>query len=81
MNRVRIFGEITHRYEQVVELSDEKLQELLTKVLNTKRKKGNRAIDKLLAENYADIDPVDSECGEWSADLIDGDGNFIRVAI
>ncbi len=70
MNRVRVCGEINNRYEQVVELSNEELQELRNDLNNTK-KKGDQAINDFLGESYGDTAPIDWECGEWSAELID----------
>jgi hypothetical protein len=78
MNRIRIFGEVTHSYEQIVELSDEELREFRDK-LDGLGKKGWKEIDVFLAKDYADINPTGSSCGEWSAELVDQNDKLIEV--
>ena len=77
MNRVRICGEIFNRYEQTIELSDEELQEFRTN-LNYIKENGDQAIDNFLGNMYGDIDPIDWECNEWSAELVDDKGFVIE---
>ena len=77
MNRIRICGQITHRYEQIIERSDEELKGLREE-LNIAKNKGDQAINDYLGEDYGDTDPVDWKCNEWSAELIDANGQIIE---
>ncbi len=80
MNRIRINGEVTKKYEQIIELSDEELQKFRND-LSIEETKGDQAIDDFLGENFADTHPLDWQYDSWSADLIDDKGSIIEDII
>lgn len=77
MNRVLITGRIINEYEQTIELSDEELQQLRND-LDEAKDKGEQAIDDFLGEQYGDTGPIDCECDDWSATLIDNEDKEIE---
>lgn len=77
MNRIRISGTVINRYEQVIELTNGELIKF-RRWLNGVKLKGDQAIDDCLGDNYADVDPIDADNAEWSAELIDNDNKVIE---
>lgn len=79
MNRVRISGEITKKYEQIIELSDEDLQKLRNDLSEAQTQGGDQGIDDFLATDYSDNEPTDCQCGFWEVDLIEDNGMSIEI--
>ncbi len=77
MNRVHVTGRIINEYDQIIELSDEQLNQLRND-LDEAKNKGDQAVDDFLGEQYGDTDPTDFECDEWSATLIDNKDKVVE---
>ncbi len=77
MNRIRICGENTNRYEQIIELTNEELQQFRNN-LNHAENKVEQAINDFLGEYGRDTEPIDWQYNEWSADLVDDNGSIIE---
>lgn len=76
-HRIRISGRIIQDHEQIIELSDEDLKEFRQR-LNAAIRKGDKAIDDYLGEEFGDTDPINWEHDEWSAELINDNGSVIE---
>lgn len=77
MNRIRICGKIINRHEQIIELSDDELQEFRND-LDCIKRDGDQVINDFLGNLYGDTDPIDWECDNWSAELIDDNNHIIE---